>query len=132
MRSRCTNGATRAFSRGIERRAMHQRSPSSHKIEALRGRHEWLLKAEDGTQLLRAQQGLMHTLRHLALFSIVMFDESAAEEFDHLRQNKKLKKVGRADLLIAAIALANRATLVTRNQKDFRQVPGLPIENWAD
>ena len=40
--------------------------------------------------------------------------------------------MGRADLLIAAITLANRATLVTRNLKDFRQVPGLQIENWAD
>ena len=45
---------------------------------------------------------------------------------------KKLKKSGRADLLIAAITLANRATLVTRNEKDFRQVPGLQVENWVD
>jgi tRNA(fMet)-specific endonuclease VapC len=49
-----------------------------------------------------------------------------------LLQNKKVKKIGRADLLIAAFAMANRAVLVTRNLKDFRQVPGLRIENWAD
>jgi len=43
-----------------------------------------------------------------------------------------LKKVGRADLLIAAIALAHRATLVTRNVRDFQQIPGLILENWTD
>jgi tRNA(fMet)-specific endonuclease VapC len=55
-----------------------------------------------------------------------------AAEFDRLRENKKLKKIGRADLLIACIALANRATLVSRNLKHFGQVPGLQAENWAD
>jgi tRNA(fMet)-specific endonuclease VapC len=100
--------------------------------EALRGRCEALLKAEDGARLLRAQHGLIRTVEHLALFVVVPFDEAAASEFDHLRQNKKLKKIGRGDILIAAIALANRATLVTRNLKDFRQVPGLQVENWAD
>jgi tRNA(fMet)-specific endonuclease VapC len=101
-------------------------------IEALRGRHDHLMKAEDGAHLLRGQQGLIRTVRHLALFQIIQFDPAAAEEFDCLRQIKKLKKIGRGDLLIASIALANRATLVTRNLKDFRQVPGLRIENWAD
>jgi tRNA(fMet)-specific endonuclease VapC len=101
-------------------------------VEALRGRHEALLKAEDGARLLRAQQGLARTVQHLALFPVIPFDDAAADEFDRLRQNKKLKKIGRGDLLIAAIALANRATLVSRNEKDFRRVPGLPVENWAD
>jgi tRNA(fMet)-specific endonuclease VapC len=101
-------------------------------IESLRGRHDRLMKAEDGDHVLRAQQGLMRTVRHLALFSVIPFDAAAAAEFDRLRQNKKIKKIGRGDLLIAAIVLANQATLVTRNLKDFRQVPGLRIENWAD
>jgi tRNA(fMet)-specific endonuclease VapC len=51
---------------------------------------------------------------------------------DQTRQIKKLKAIGRKDLLIACIALANRATLVTRNLRDFQAVPGLKLENWAD
>jgi tRNA(fMet)-specific endonuclease VapC len=70
--------------------------------------------------------------RALAGFEIVPFDASASAEFDRLRSDKKLKKIGRADLLIACIALAHQATLVTRNLKHFEQVPGLRLENWAD
>jgi tRNA(fMet)-specific endonuclease VapC len=33
---------------------------------------------------------------------------------------------------IASFALANDVTLVTRNLKHFRQVPGLKVENWVD
>jgi len=92
-----------------------------------------LLKAADGAELIRGQLWLEQTVRHLAAIpKVVSIDESVALEFDRLRQNKKLKKIGRSDLLIAAITLANRATLVTRNLKDFRQVPGLQVENWAD
>jgi tRNA(fMet)-specific endonuclease VapC len=50
---------------------------------------------------------------------------------DRLRQNKKLK-IGLADLLIAAITLSSSATLVTCNQKGFRKVPGLHIEDWTN
>jgi tRNA(fMet)-specific endonuclease VapC len=68
----------------------------------------------------------------LKRFTILAIVPAAAAEFDVLRQNKKLKKIGRGDLLIAALTLANRATLVTRNRKDFGQVPGLKVEDWAD
>ena len=34
------------------------------------------------------------------------------------------------DLKIASIALANDATLLTRNTNDFRRVPGLRIADW--
>lgn len=101
-------------------------------MEVLRGRHDALFKAEDGTRLLHAQTVLAFTVQHMMQFPVVLFDAAAAVEFDRLRQAKKLKKIGRADLSIAAIGLAQRATLVTRNLKDFRQVPGLQVENWAD
>lgn len=46
----------------------------------------------------------------------------------------ELKAIGKltqeADLLIASIAMAHQATLVTRNKKDFAHVPGLDILSW--
>lgn len=102
------------------------------KIEILRGRYDFLLKAQDGEQLLRAQQWLDRSEELLRPYRIIPIDAAAAAIFDQLHQNKKLKKIGRADLLIASIALAHRATLVTRNLRHFQQVPGLRLENWAD
>ena len=102
------------------------------RIEVLEGRFDSVLKAADGDQLLVAQRRLRIAELDLAKFTIILLDVPAAAEFERLRQNKKLKKIGRADLLIACIALAHRATLVTRNLRDFRLVPGLQLENWAD
>jgi tRNA(fMet)-specific endonuclease VapC len=103
------------------------------RIEVLQGRFDFLLKAATVAEQVRAQERLDATETLLASIpSILPLTEEAAEEFQRLRQNKKLKKIGRADLLIAAITMVNGATLVTRNLKDFRQVPGLLIENWAD
>ena len=103
------------------------------RIEILQGRFAMLLKAANGQELRRAQQRLDQTVERLAeVPNVIPVDDLVADEFDRLRANKKLKKIGRADLLIAAITLANRATLVTRNLKDFRQVLGLQVENWVD
>ena len=102
------------------------------RIETLEGRFAFLMKAADGQQLLQAQQWLERSERDLANFLLLPFDAAAATEFDRLRQNKRLKKIGRGDLLIAAVALGRRALLVSRNLRDFRQVPGLRVENWAD
>lgn len=38
--------------------------------------------------------------------------------------------IGANDLLIAAHAIAARATLVTANVRKLSRVPKLPVENW--
>jgi tRNA(fMet)-specific endonuclease VapC len=102
------------------------------RIEQLCGRFDAVFKAENGENLLRAQLRLIETENELSRIPILSIDAAVAAEFDRLRVNKKLKKIGRGDLVIAAITLARRATGVTRNVKDFRQVPGLQVENWVD
>lgn len=37
-----------------------------------------------------------------------------------------------ADIMIAAIALSNKLTLVTNNEKHFIRIPDLIIENWVN
>lgn len=101
------------------------------RIELLRGRFEFLLKA-DSDKFLKAQQLLIRTEELLSQINILLLDESAVYQFELLRNNRKLRKIGRADLLIASMTLANRATLVTRNQRHFKNVPGLKLVNWID
>jgi tRNA(fMet)-specific endonuclease VapC len=102
------------------------------RIEILQGRFEFVLKAADGEQLLHAFAWLMRSEEMLRQITVIPIDTVAAAQFDQLRQNKKLKTIGRADLLIASIALAHGATVVTRNLRHFRRVPGLQVENWID
>jgi tRNA(fMet)-specific endonuclease VapC len=102
------------------------------KVEVLRGRIDYLIKAETGESLLKAQELLFRTEALLNELLIVPVDRVAAIEFDRLRSESKFRKIGRADLLIASITLANRATLVTRNLRHFKQIPGLKLENWVD
>ena len=101
------------------------------RIEILRARFDHLLKAADGEELYLAQQRLIRSEELLARLVVFPVDAAAAREFDRLRQVKALRKIGRADLLIASIALARQSTLVTRNLRHFRQIPGLRVEDWA-
>lgn len=107
-------------------------STAVSRIEILRGRFQAVMAAEDASKLLQAHDRLERTEAFLESIRLLPVEAASGEEFDRLRQNKKLKKIGRGDLLIAAITLANQATLISRNPKDFRQVPGLQVESWAD
>jgi tRNA(fMet)-specific endonuclease VapC len=102
------------------------------KIEILRGRMEYLLKAFSGNDLLKAQELFVRSEILLNQLPVILIDENAASQFEYLQGISKFRKIGRADLLIASITLANRATLVTRNLRHFRQIPDLFLENWVD
>lgn len=101
------------------------------RIEVLRGRFDAVLKAVDGAALARMQELLHSSEAYLMEFALLSFDDAALREFDRLRDDKKARKAGRSDLLIGCIALAHDATVVTRNEKDFRHIPNLKVENWA-
>lgn len=102
------------------------------KVELLRGRFDFILKASSGVEVLRAQRWLVRTEELLAQIKIATLDDIAISHFDRLRETKGVNKIGRADLLIASIALANNATLVTRNLRHFRQIPNIKVVNWVD
>jgi len=73
---------------------------------------------------------LQETLTYFTQIQVLSFDEAAAIEFRQLHQQQRIR-VGTQDLRIAAIALANGCTIVTRNQRDFERIPGLTIEDWS-
>ncbi len=102
------------------------------KIEILRGRIDYLLKAFSGSDLLKAQKLFCRSEVLLNQLPVILIDGDAANQFDRLRSVSKIQKIGRADLLIASIALANQARLVTRNLRHFRQISHLSLENWVD
>ncbi len=101
-------------------------------IEVLKGRTDSILKAADEKELRVAAERMRHTESVLNDFAVLPVDDPAIAHFGKLSRHKKLAKMRRADMLIACVALGRRARLVTRNLKDFKDVPGLHLENWAD
>ena len=97
--------------------------------EQFRGRLAQIRGAKSDADLMQAYQQLRETAHRISRFRILDFDDQAKLEFDSLRQQKL--KIGTQDLRIAAVALANSATLVTRNQQHFGQVAGLKLEDWT-
>lgn len=67
-------------------------------------------------------------------FEVIPFDEKCAREFARIRADleRNGRGIGPMDMLIAATAIANQATLITNNVKEFARVPRLSFESWYD
>jgi tRNA(fMet)-specific endonuclease VapC len=63
---------------------------------------------------------------------VLPFNRTAIERYATIKTG--LKKQGKLiddfDILIAAVALSHKLTLVTNNEKHFERIPDLKIENW--
>lgn len=62
----------------------------------------------------------------VAVMPVAPFDQAAAQIYARLPFRRH-----RFDRLIAAHALALDVTLVTANDRDFRDIAGLRVENWT-
>lgn len=62
---------------------------------------------------------------------VVPFDEGAATHYGVLRAAVPDRRRNALDRLIAAHAISSAAVLITNNEADFRDYPGLRVENWV-
>jgi len=68
----------------------------------------------------------------LAPFTILDFDDDAAEQFGKIRSKliKEGQLIGPYDMLIAAQAISKKFILVTNNTGEFSRIGELKLEDW--
>jgi tRNA(fMet)-specific endonuclease VapC len=97
--------------------------------EQLRGWLDAVRRHAGSERQVWAYRGLHDAILAFAQMTVLDFDDAARREFLVLR--RRLRRAGAQDLRIAAITRLAGAVLVTRNQRDFGQVPGLPLQDWT-
>ncbi|NJM48081.1 MAG: type II toxin-antitoxin system VapC family toxin [Alkalinema sp. RU_4_3] len=93
----------------------------------------WTGRLGSNNERIAVYERLYITTQLFQRITIVNYDEVADQVYQQIIQaNSNLaKRRIENDIRIAAIALANQATIVTRNYRDFNLVPGLQIEDWS-
>jgi tRNA(fMet)-specific endonuclease VapC len=98
--------------------------------EQLRGRLAIVSKISQQPEKFSLAYGyLLESVLDFCNLNLINFDPIAVEQFQQFRRQKI--RIGTQDLKIASIAISQQATLLTRNYRDFVQVPGLLMEDWS-
>ena len=103
--------------------------PEDIRLSAVVEAELWL-----GLEKIHAPDAARKSLRDfLEPFARMPFDSLAAPFYARIRAQLEEKgtPIGPNDLLIASIALAHGATLVTKNVAEIARVPGLLVEDWT-
>ena len=96
--------------------------------ELLRGWLSQLNRVRSVHKHVANYEHLAHRLAFCARWHLLPWDSDAAALFDNLRRQGI--RGGTMDLKIACITITNSATLLSRNLKDFRKIPGLIVVEW--
>lgn len=82
----------------------------------------------------RRKQALTGYLEHVLNQPLTVLPYDCEAALWHALERARLEALGRTPLFvdgqIAAIAMVNNLTLVTRNTSDFADFTGLEVENW--
>lgn len=97
--------------------------------EQSRGWLAYIARAMTLAQEVEAYAKLKLHLQSFRHILVLDFDQLAAAKYQQLRRLRT--RIGTMDLKIAAIVLAQDATLLSRNLSDFRKVPELRVEDWT-
>ncbi|NJK29101.1 MAG: type II toxin-antitoxin system VapC family toxin [Acaryochloris sp. RU_4_1] len=81
------------------------------------------------SRLLLAYAEFQKALEFFRTIQLVSFDSDAYNQFGILRH--QFRRLDTKDLRIAAISLTIKAILITRNRRDFEQIPNLVITDWS-
>jgi tRNA(fMet)-specific endonuclease VapC len=98
--------------------------------EHLRGWLAEIHRLTDPHRQIVAYERLQRRVDFFAAWTVLPWDTNAADRFARYRTDGI--RIGPMDLKIACIVMAHDATLLTRNAKDFAEVPGLRFENWLE
>jgi tRNA(fMet)-specific endonuclease VapC len=97
--------------------------------EQVQGWMAFLNQARTPSGVLLAYSKLQGLLRDYSQMNVLAFDLAAQSQFAALQAQRI--RLGTMDLRIGSIALAHGAVLITRNLRDFRNIPGLVVEDWT-
>ncbi|OQX03762.1 MAG: hypothetical protein BWK80_54975 [Desulfobacteraceae bacterium IS3] len=66
------------------------------------------------------------------IVDIADYDEKSADAYSKIRLSLRQtgRPIGETDMLIASVAIADNAILVTDNTKQFENIENLMLENW--
>lgn len=88
-----------------------------------------ITRADNEYTAAQAFRFLQDTLHFYDSVTVLPYDADAVLEFQRLRRARI--RIGTQDLRIASIALSRKAVVVTRNLRDFKQVPDLMVTDWS-
>jgi len=96
--------------------------------EQFRGWLAQIHRQRDPHEQIATYQRLQRRIAFFAAWYVLPWDPDAADILQGLRRQRV--RIGTMDLKIASIVLAHDATLLSRNLRDFQQVPNLRVEDW--